>query len=122
MQGDRRHLEMLAVEANYFKARSLQKLATLAIKKHKKVAQIIKISPKWVPKYVKNQGCIADAFLERLWVAPGVPRVEFAGPSWEPFSVKNRQKSKKGRQGSPNGAKNLKKRNLKINVKNCIEK
>ena len=51
MQGDSRHLEMLAVEANYFKARSLQKLATLAIKKDKKVAQIIKISPKWVPKF-----------------------------------------------------------------------
>ena len=67
MQGDRRHLEMLAVEANYFKARSSQKLATLAIKKDKKVAQIIKISSKWVPKSMKNRGCVADAFLEGLW-------------------------------------------------------
>ena len=31
------------------------------------------------------------------------------------------QKSKKGAKGSPSGAKSLKKRHLKIDVKNCIE-
>ena len=113
---------MLAVEANYFKARSLQKLATLAIKKDKKVVQIIKISPKWVPKSIRNlwksrlrRGCVFGAF----WGSPGArrnaPRPSLLGAI---FVIK----SKKGAKRSPKGPQSLKKRHLKIDVKNCIER
>ena len=79
MQGDRRHLEILAVEADHLKARNWPKLDTLAFKMKEKMSpnalrkmrcekeaeyhknvfenlsqidQIAKISPKWLPKSI----------------------------------------------------------------------
>ena len=50
---------------------------------------------------MRNRGCGADAFLERSWAPKGCPRPSFAGPFWEPFSVKNRKNViQKGMQNS----------------------
>ena len=72
---------MLAVEAKHFKARSWQKLATLAPKESQKVCQnrenIIKMAPKMGSKSMKNQGCVADAFLERFGAALGCQMLDF---------------------------------------------
>ena len=69
---------MLAVEAEHFKARSWQKLATLAPKESQKVCQnrenIIKMAPKMGSKSMKNRGCVADAFLEGPWAPKGGQR------------------------------------------------
>ena len=73
-------------------------------------------------KSMKNRGCVADAFLERfgggLGRPMGVPRDDFGIRFGTIFAYK----SEKTRQGSRKGAQNLKKRHLKIDVTNCIEK
>ena len=40
-------------------------------------AKIIKISAKEFPKSMKNQGCVADAFLERFGAALGCQMLDF---------------------------------------------
>ena len=58
-------------------------------------AKTFKISPERLPKSVKYQGCGADALLERSWAPKRCSHPSFPGPFWEPFSTKNRKKSKK---------------------------
>ena len=87
----------------------------------KKHARTIKISPKWLPKSIPNRWKIKAASQMRFWSVfggPWGPRDDFGILLGTIFAYK----SEKMRQGSRKGSQSRKKRHLKIDVKNCIEK
>ena len=71
---------------------------------------------------MKNQGCVADAFLERFLGGPRRQKETAWSIRRSLLATIFHQKSKKWRQGSPNGAKSQKIRRLKIDAKNDAEK
>ena len=73
----------------------------------------MKISLKRVPKSMKNQGYVTDAFLERLGVAPGPPHKRCDGLFWVLLGTILAQKSEKRRQGRRKGPQSQKKKAFK---------
>ena len=85
-------------------------------------SEIMKISPKWVPKSMKKRGCVAAAFLERLGPKkggpPGLTDIHFGSH----FRSKIVKKLKKGAKGTPNAAKSQKKTHKTNNAESDTEK
>ena len=94
---------MLAVEAKHFKARSWQKLATLAPKESQKVCQnrenIIKMAPKMGSKSIKSK--VASRM--RFWSVyerpkgghPNVATAHFGSHFWSIFDEKSQKAARR---------------------------